>query len=114
MGRKKPEKNQPNQVKYADPREAYFSTKKEMVVVENTGLKLSGIFSNAMAMSSESAVIAEDQKGFYVTGKSYVDALTLDPYRSYDTVRKQVNVVKTESGFDIEIPETNMMLSVTA
>jgi hypothetical protein len=111
MGKKKPEKNQPSQVKYADPREAYLSTKKEMVVVENTGLKLSGIFSNSYL--NDSAVIAEDQKGFYVTGKSYVGSSVLDPYRSYEETRKQVNVIKTETGFDIEIPAKNMMLSVT-
>jgi hypothetical protein len=112
MGRKKPEKNQSGQIKYADPREAYLSTKKEMVVVENTGLKLSSIFTGVFL--SDSAVIAEDQKGFYVTGKSYVGALTLDPYRSYENQRKKVNVVKTESGFDIEATDLGIIHSIAS
>jgi hypothetical protein len=111
MGRKKPDKNQNNgQVKYADPREAYLSTKKEMVVVENTNLKMSSLFTNTI---NDSVVIAEDQKGFYATGKSYVGALTLDPYRSYANTRNNVIVTKTDSGFDISSVSNGMMFSVT-
>jgi hypothetical protein len=40
-----------------------------------------------------------------VTGKSYVGSLMLDLYRRYESARKQVNVIKTETGFDIEIPK---------
>jgi hypothetical protein len=110
MGRKKPDKPQNGQIKYADPREAYLSTKKEMVVVENTNLKMSSFFTNAL---NDSVVIAEDQKGFYVTGKSYVNALTMDPYRSCANARNDVSVTKTDLGFDIMCNSTGTLFSVT-
>jgi hypothetical protein len=110
MGRKKPDKPQSGQIKYGDPREAYLSTKNEMLVVENTNLNMSVLFDNSI---SEKAVIAEDQKGFYVTGKSYVGALTMDPYRSCNNVRITVNVEKTETGFDITVPARNMLFSIS-
>lgn len=67
------------EVKYADPRMAYSSTKKEMVIKE-TDLTANDIFNNE---DYSKAIIAEDQNGFYVTVKSVVGASILDGYRMY-------------------------------
>lgn len=67
------------EVKYADPRMAYSSTKKEMVIKE-TELTANDIFNNE---DYSKAVIAEDQNGFYVTVKSVIDSPILDGYRMY-------------------------------
>ena len=106
MGRKKPNKVETGTIKYADPRDAYLSTKSHMVVAK-TDLALNSIYHT---FYHEKAVIAEDKNGFYVTGSSYVDALVLDPFRQYE--RSKVNVVKTETGFDIETVN-GMLYSVT-
>lgn len=84
------------QVKYDDPRDAYLSTKKEMVIA-NTEYKLNMFFNSAM---NDIAVIAEDKNGYYITGKSFIGANVLDPYRQFH--RNEITVVKTETGFDIE------------
>lgn len=96
MAKTKNNVQQENKVKYDDPRMAYLSTKPELVVKETT-IKLNQLYSNAF---SDVAVICEDQKGLYVTGKSYVGSLMLDPYRQYN--RNSITVTKTETGFDIE------------
>lgn len=88
--------NQNTQVKYSDPREAYLSTKENMIIKE-LDYKLKDIFKTEY---NEKAVLAEDQNGFYVTGKSYVNALVLDPFRQYE--RNKIKITKTESGYDIE------------
>ena len=90
------------QVKYSDPREAYLSTKSEMVLKE-LDYQLKDFFENAM---KDKAVLAEDQRGMYITGKSYINALTLDPYRQYN--RNTLKITRTESRVDIET--TNGML----
>lgn len=96
MGRKKPNKVESGTIKYADPRDAYLSTKSPMVVAK-TSIALSSVYHTPY---KDTAVIAEDKNGFYVTGTSYVDALVMDPFRQ--TERKKITVTKTETGFDIE------------
>lgn len=81
---------QNSEVTYADPRMAYSSTKKEMVVKE-TDLTANDIFNND---DNSIAVIAEDQNGFYVTVKYNVGAPILDGYRMYK--RDSVKVEKTD------------------
>lgn len=107
MGRAKTAANKEVQtkIKYDDPRMAYLSTKKELVLKE-TELKLNQVYPNAM---NDIAVICEDQNGLYVTGKSYVDSLMLDPYRNYN--RKSITITKTDTEYNIE--SNNNMYSVT-
>jgi hypothetical protein len=88
--------NNNGQIKYDDPRDAYFSTKKEMVVA-TTEFNLNMFYKTAM---NDVAVIAEDKHGYYITGKSFVNASVLDPYRQYH--RNTITVNKTDAGFDIE------------
>ena len=104
MGKPKQNGNnvQNGQVKYSDPREAYLSTKSAMVLKE-LDYQLKDFFADAM---KDKAVLAEDQRGLYITGKSYVDALTLDPYRQYN--RNTLKITRNEAGVDIET--TNGML----
>ena len=94
------------QVKYSDPREAYLSTKSDMVISE-LNYQLKDFFEDAL---KDKAILAEDQKGYYITGKSYVDALTMDPYRQHE--RSKYKITKTDIGFDIESP-LGMLISVT-
>ena len=79
VGNKSNVKQTNQEVKYADPRMAYSSTKKEMVIKE-TELTANDIFNNK---DYSKAVIAEDQNGFYVTVKSVIGAPVLDGYRMY-------------------------------
>ena len=79
VGNKSNSKQTNQEVKYADPRMAYSSTKKEMVIKE-TELTANDIFNNK---DYSKAVIAEDQNGFYVTVKSVIGAPVLDGYRMY-------------------------------
>ncbi len=81
---------QKSEVTYADPRMAYSSTKKEMVIKE-TELTANDIFNNN---DNSTAVIAEDQNGFYITVKSNVGAPILDGYRMYR--RDSVKIEKTD------------------
>ena len=83
--------------KNADPRDAYLSTKKAMVVAE-TVIPMTTIYPNIAIGGT--AVIAEDARGFYATGKDYVDSPMMDPYRQYH--RNKVVVEKTELGFDVK------------
>lgn len=79
-------------VKYADPRDAFLSTKKEMVIIE-TDIPANLIYKNAS--ERDKIVIAEDSKGFYFTCKNIVGQPILDPYRQYN----RISVNKTDSGF---------------
>jgi hypothetical protein len=88
--------------KNADPRDAYLSTKAAMVVAESD-IPLTNIYSNAIGGT---AVIAEDARGLYVTGKSYVDSPMMDPFRQYH--RNMVTVEKTETSYDIVTKDGNM------
>ena len=96
-----------NKVKYDDPRMAYLSTKSELVLKE-TDLKLNQIYPPAM---NDTAVICEDQNGLYVTGKSYVDANVLDPYRQPKYKRGLITVTKNDTEYTIEY--NNNMYTIT-
>lgn len=91
--------NQPDKnatVTFADPRMAYSSTKKEMVIAE-TNLTVNDIFNND---DKSIAVIAEDQNGLYITSKSIVGAPILDGYRMYR--RNEVKVERiNDNSFNI-------------
>lgn len=65
----------------------FYGTKPEWVKAE-LDLRMCDIFENAF---KEKAVVAEDEKGLYVTGKSYVGAPLLDPYRCYQRLVPIVN-----------------------
>lgn len=95
VGNKSNSKQTNQEVKYADPRMAYSSTKKEMVIKE-TELTANDIFNNK---DYSKAVIAEDQNGFYVTVKSVIGAPVLDGYRMYK--RNLAKVDKTDNNFTI-------------
>ena len=65
----------------------FYGTKPEWVKAE-LELRMCDIFGNSF---KEKAVVAEDEKGLYVTGKSYVGAPLFDPYRCYNRVVRIVN-----------------------
>lgn len=71
------------QVKYSDPRMAYSSTKKEMVIKESEYLKMLDIFGGDIPSANATVVICEDHLGYYLTSKNMVGAPILDPYRNY-------------------------------
>jgi hypothetical protein len=66
----------------------FYGTKPEWVKAE-LDLRMCDIFGEDKAFK-ETAVVAEDEKGLYVTGKSYVGAPLLDPYRQYKRVVPEV------------------------
>lgn len=59
----------------------FYGTKPEWVKAE-LNFRMCDIFGSDKAFK-EPAVVAEDEAGLYVTGKSYVGAPLLDPYRMY-------------------------------
>lgn len=83
------------EIKYNDPRDAFLSTKKEMVVLE-TDMPATLFFKNVS--DKDLIVIAEDSKGYYITCKNIVNQPVLDPYRQY----KRISAIKTETGFNIK------------
>ena len=66
--------------------DSFYGTKPEWVKAE-LDLRMCDVFENA---SKEKVVVAEDEKGLYITGKSYVGASLLDPYRMYHRVVPEV------------------------
>lgn len=66
----------------------FYGTKPEWVKAE-LDLRMCDIFGEDKAFK-ETAVVAEDEKGLYITGKSYVGAPLLDPYRQYKRVVPEV------------------------
>lgn len=66
----------------------FYGTKSEWVKAE-LNLRMCDIFGENNAFK-EVAVVAEDEKGLYITGKSFVDAPLLDPYRQYKRVVPEV------------------------
>lgn len=95
-----------NKVKYEDPRMGYLSTKNELVLKETT-IRLNCIYPDAM---NDVAVICEDQNGLYVTGKSYVNSLALDPYRNYK--RNLAKVTKNETEYNIQCGINNFSVTI--
>jgi hypothetical protein len=59
-----------------------LSTKKEHVVKE-LDCCITKYFPNAI---KEQAILASDEKGTYITTKSYVDSNILDPYKIYNRI----------------------------
>ena len=66
--------------------DSFYGTKPEWVKAE-LDLRMCDVFENA---SKEKVVVAEDEKGMYITGKSYVGASLLDPHRMYHRVVPEV------------------------
>ena len=66
--------------------DSFYGTKPEWVKAE-LDLRMCDVFENA---SKEKVVVAEDENGLYITGKSYVGALLLDPNRMYHRVVPEV------------------------
>lgn len=66
----------------------FFGTKAEWVKAE-LDIPVSKVFGEWEGFK-ETVVIAEDEQGLYVTGKSYVGASMLDPYRIYKRVVPEV------------------------
>lgn len=87
--------NNTNEIEYADSRDAYFSTKKEMVI-KITDLPMSTFYPKD---TIGKAVIAEDKNGYYLTNTTYIDVPLLDPYRQY---KRNLKILKTETGFEIK------------
>lgn len=72
----------------------FYGTKSEWVKAE-LDVRMCDIFGADKAFK-EKAVVAEDDNGLYITGKSYIDAPLLDPYRMYH--RHQPNVETLDDG----------------
>jgi hypothetical protein len=110
MGR--PSKNQlkstggikEGQVKYSDPRMAYCSTKKEMVVKEST-ITMNSVFGDVPCANSY-IVVCEDHLGYYLTSKNLLDVSILDPYRNYK--RNKYTLTKNEDDTFKVITEHNV------
>lgn len=87
------------QVKYDDPRMAYFNSKSELVIKESNCFTLGDIITNCTVSAKSQAVLCEDHLGYYVTCKSMIDANMLDPYRNY--YRNKYQVVKEGDNFKV-------------
>jgi hypothetical protein len=66
---------------------SFYGTKSEWVKAE-LDLRMCDVFESSF---KEKLVVAEDEKGLYITGKSYVGASLLDPYRLYHRIVPIVN-----------------------
>jgi hypothetical protein len=93
--------NSAHQIKRTDPREEYLSTKQELVVADlSDKFKINFFYG---VDSNEGAVLCEDQLGYYITSKSYVDAPILDGYRQYK--RSELKIEKMEATEGTEADE---------
>jgi hypothetical protein len=61
----------------------FYGTKNEWVKYEfpYPEYNFKNITNNGL---NDHVVVCEDENGLYITGKSYVGALTVDPYRMYE------------------------------
>ena len=68
----------------------FYGTKKEWVKHEfpYPEFNMNSLFNTGL---NDRVVICEDEQGLYVTGKSYVGARSLDPYRLYKRCVPTVN-----------------------
>lgn len=68
----------------------FYGTKKEWVKHEfpYPEFNMNSLFNTGL---NDRVVICEDERGLYVTGKSYVGACSLDPYRMYNRHVPAVN-----------------------
>lgn len=79
----KPKNNSTNnndKVKYENEWDGHLGTKENMVLAVLEDLNMKDICNSEF---SDKVVIAKDSNGLYATGKSYVNAPLLDPYRMY-------------------------------
>lgn len=101
MAKFNPNQSNKSEVKYTDPTDAHYATKKDMVVKE-TDIPINMLLD---IDSTSNAVIAKDSKGYYVTAKKFVSEGCLDPLRCYH--RKAVTVSKIEKNDGPESYEIN-------
>jgi hypothetical protein len=86
--------NNDGQVKYSDPRMAYMSTKKEMIIKESETLKMKDIFGEDIICKNAPVMLCEDHLGLYITSKANIDVPVLDGYRMYR--RNEYKIIKNE------------------
>lgn len=60
--------------------DAHYGTKSDMFVADVENINMKDLFPNALG---DKVIIAKDNEGMYLTGKAFVDAPSLDPYRLY-------------------------------
>lgn len=82
MGKKKQTANSDAKTKVVN----FYGTKLEWVKAE-LDMYMCDIFENAL---KEKVVVAEDENGLYITSKSFVGSLLLDPYRQYNRIVPEV------------------------
>lgn len=75
----------------------FYGTKKEWVKHEfpYPEFNMNSLFNTGL---NDRVVVCEDEKGLYITGKSYVGARSLDPYRMY---KRRQPVVNEDGTFSI-------------
>lgn len=75
----------------------FYGTKKEWVKHEfpYPEFNMNSLFNTGL---NDRVVICEDEQGLYVTGKSYVGACSLDPYRMY---KRHVPAVNEDGTYSI-------------
>lgn len=101
MGSKKPNNQKSTTFSQKEKIDSFYGTKAEWVKAELEGVSYSSVFGTDL---KDKVVVAEDEKGLYLTGKSYVGALVLDPHR----INKRIVPIekKTEDGKTFyEVPQ---------
>lgn len=83
-----------DKVKYENEYDAHYGTKSNMIVATLDNINMKDIDENCFF---DSVVIAKDSNGLYATGKSFVDAPILDPFRMY----KRIHVKYTNGAYEI-------------
>ena len=84
---RKPKNNSTNnndKVKYENEWDGHFGTKENMVLAVLEDLNMKDICNSEF---SDKVVVAKDSNGLYATGKYYVNAPLLDPYRMYNRIK---------------------------
>ena len=94
-------------VKYDDPRISHMGTHTDFVKKESN-VKFSVI--NPNININDYIVVAEDQKGLYVTEKSYIDSHVLDPFRMYH--RNEYIVKESEDSYTITYIPANTEVTI--
>lgn len=95
MASKNSKKSTPTQQK--NPIVHFYGTKTEWVKHEfpYPEFNMNTLFNTGL---NDRVVVCEDEQGLYITGKSYVGALSLDPYRMY---KRRVPVVNEDGSYQI-------------
>ena len=76
----------------------FYGTKADWFVADLENVYLSDLFSNA---NREQAVVAKDETGYYVTGRSFLGAPVLDPYRVYTRIVPEQKTSTGEDGTEV-------------